>query len=182
MYPVPQSGSRHEAGDTGYVMSDSLIFKVGGIAGHPGQKRDFSGAQRIHAEVLDSVMDDEMTVTGTFTGTVDGVEADYTVTASIDLVCTRCLTEWSTLLEAKGNRHFSRIPDEDGYAIIEGTVDMSGPATDELVLSIPLAPVCRPDCKGLCPICGTDLNTDPCDGHGDDSDSPFAPLKDLFDS
>ena len=70
---------------------------------------------------------------------------------------------------------------ESSAAIVDGTVDMAGPATDELALAIPLAPLCRSDCRGLCPICGTDLNTDPCDGHADDSDSPFASLKDLFD-
>jgi len=162
-------------------MTDSLIFKVEGVAGKPGLKCDFTGAARIHVQVLDSVVDDEMAVSGTFTGTVDGVEARFTASTPVDLVCTRCLTEWTTVLETTADQHFSKIPDEDGYAIVDGTVDMAGPATDELVLAIPLAPVCKPDCKGLCPTCGTDLNTDPCDGHGDDSDSPFAPLKDLFD-
>lgn len=162
-------------------MSDALIFKVEGIAGHPGQKRGFSGVQHVHVSVLDSAVDDEMAVTGTFTGTVDGVEAAFTVTAPVDLTCTRCLTQWTESLEVTGSQYFSRTPDEDGYAIVDGTVDMSGPATDELALAIPLAPLCKPDCKGLCPICGTDLNTDPCDGHPDDSDSPFASLKDLFD-
>ncbi|MFZ0013870.1 MAG: YceD family protein, partial [Acidimicrobiia bacterium] len=71
---------------------------------------------------------------------------------------------------------------EDGYAIEDATVDLSGPTTDELALAMPAAPLCRLDCKGLCPICGTDLNSEPCDGHGEDSDTPFAALKDLFDS
>ena len=63
-----------------------------------------------------------------------------------------------------------------------GDVTIKGPMQVELALSMPKAPVCREDCKGLCPICGTDLNEDPCDGHGEESDSPFAVLKDLFES
>jgi uncharacterized protein len=73
------------------------------------------------------------------------------------------------------------VPDEDGYLIVTGETDLNGPAKDELALGLPMAPLCRPDCRGLCPICGNDLNEDPCEGHGDDSESPFAALKDLFD-
>jgi uncharacterized protein len=84
-------------------------------------------------------------------------------------------------IEVEGTQHFAKEPDEDGYAIVDRAVDMAGPATDELALALPSAPLCSPECKGLCPTCGSDLNRDPCDGHGDDSDSPFAALKDLLD-
>lgn len=162
-------------------MGDSLSFRVDGIAGHPERQREFAGAKHVTITVVDSTIDDEMAVDGVFTGTVDGIEADFTATAPVRFSCIRCLTTWDDVLEAVGSQHFSKVPDEDGYAIVDGEVDMAGPATDELALAIPLAPLCRPDCKGLCPICGTDLNTEPCDGHGDDPDSPFASLKDLFD-
>ena len=79
-------------------------------------------------------------------------------------------------------QYFGVIPDEDGFGISEGEIDLSLPARAEMALALPAAPVCRNDCLGLCPTCGTDLNSDPCDGHGDDTDSPFAVLKDLFDS
>jgi uncharacterized protein len=32
-----------------------------------------------------------------------------------------------------------------------------------LLLSLPMQPLCKPDCAGLCPICGQDLNQGPCD-------------------
>lgn len=162
-------------------MSQGLRFRVDGLAGHPGKQREFAGTMPVRLRVVDSVVDDEMTVSGVFTGTVDGVEAEFSVAAPVAMTCVRCLTTWIEPLEVTGSQHFSKIPDEDGYAVVGGEVDMGGPATDELALAIPLAPLCRPDCKGLCPICGTDLNTDPCDGHGEESDSPFAVLKDLFD-
>jgi uncharacterized protein len=64
----------------------------------------------------------------------------------------------------------------DGHAI-----DLEPAIHDEVSLSLPAAPTCRPDCAGLCAVCGTDLNEAPCDGHGDGSDSPFAALKQLFE-
>jgi uncharacterized protein len=85
-------------------------------------------------------------------------------------------------VEVEASQHFSTMPDEDGYAIVDHAVDIGAPATDELALALPSAPLCTPDCAGLCPICGSDLNIDPCDGHGGDADSPFAVLRDLFDS
>ena len=123
-----------------------------------------------------------MYVDGAVKGTIDGVLAEFTAAANARLTCVRCLTEWEAMVEASGSQHFGRIPDEDGYSIEDGRVDISGPATDEIALAMPAAPLCRENCKGLCPICGTDLNSDPCDGHGEEADSPFAVLKDLFDS
>ena len=96
--------------------------------------------------------------------------------------CVRCLTEWSERVSSEGRQHYSTEPDEDGYALVDGQADLGGPAIDELALALEATPTCREDCRGLCPVCGNDLNTDPCGGHGDDSDSPFAVLKDLFDS
>lgn len=157
-------------------------MEVGDLIGHPEGRREFFGRHPVSLRLGDSSVKGTMEVEGWARGTVDGVSAQFTVTAPIHLTCVRCLREWDERLEAAGSQHFTRTPDEDGYSIEEGRIDVVGPATDELALAIPVAPLCRPGCKGLCPICGTDLNDDPCDGHGDDSDSPFAVLRDLFDS
>jgi len=163
-------------------VSSQLIVDVADLVGHPEAVRDVSGAVPVSLRLGDVTVEGPMEVAGTVTGTVDGVIARFSARAPAHLVCVRCLTEWNGEIEAEGAQHYSRVPDEDGYAIVERQVDLTGPATDELALSIPAVPVCRPDCKGLCPICGTDLNMDPCDGHGEESDSPFAVLRDLFDS
>lgn len=160
----------------------SLVVDVGDLVGHPETQRSFSGTRSVSLRLGDATISGPMEVSGTVRGTVDGVIARFEVAADIDLTCVRCLTEWTDRLETEGSQHFAKTPDEDGYAIEENAVDVSGPATDELALAMPAAPVCRENCKGLCPICGTDLNSDPCDGHGEESDSPFAVLKDLFDS
>jgi uncharacterized protein len=163
-------------------MTADLVVDVGDLVGHPEASREFSGVNQVSLRLGDVVVEGPMVVGGVVRGTIDGVIADFAVTAPARLVCVRCLTEWSGEMSAEGSQHFGRQPDEDGYAIEHATVDLSGPTTDELALALPAAPLCRQDCKGLCPICGTDLNGEPCDGHGDDSDSPFAALKDLFDS
>jgi uncharacterized protein len=163
-------------------MSAELTVPVGDLIGSPGKERPFAGTREVSLRLGDSVINDPMTVTGRVLGLIDAVRAELTVAATARLTCTRCLQEWDELISVEAEQYYRKIPDEDGYAIVDNTVDVSSPAQDELALALPLTPLCREDCLGLCPTCGTDLNENPCGGHGDDSDSPFAVLKDLFES
>jgi len=163
-------------------VSGELVVDVADLVGHPGATKEVSGEHPVSLHLGEVEVKGPMQVEGEVRGTVDGVIAGFAARAPAHFVCVRCLTEWSGEIEAKGSQHFTNVPDEDGYAIVDRQVDLSGPATDELALSMPATPLCRPDCQGLCPICGTDLNVKPCDGHGEESDSPFVVLKDLFDS
>jgi uncharacterized protein len=123
-----------------------------------------------------------MKVSGQVVGLIDAVKAEFDVEATAHITCTRCLKEWDEVVAVSAEQFFRRVADEDGYVITDNVVDVSGPAQDELALALPATPLCRVDCLGLCPTCGTDLNIDPCGGHGDDTDSPFAVLKDLFET
>ena len=51
---------------------------------------------------------------------------------------------------------------------------------EEILLSLPYKKLCKPDCKGLCPICGTNLNEAECKCKVHRKESPFAILKDLL--
>ncbi len=161
---------------------DGLVVDVGDLVGHPGRLRDFSGSRGTSLRLGESKLDGPLLVEGLVVGTLDGVQAEFEVSGDVHLSCVRCLIEWDEVRQVSGSQHFAIDPDEDGYAIEGRTVDVFGPAQDEFALDIPAAPLCQEDCRGLCPICGSDLNRHPCDGHGEDSDSPFAVLKDLLDS
>jgi len=107
--------------------------------------------------------------------------ADYRVVVT----CHRCLTT----SERDGRARFSQVyrfrGESDDLEIMEvdpnGFIDLLSPVNDEVGLSLPLTPLCREDCAGLCPTCGNDLNTDPCGGHEELSSSPFAVLEHLLD-
>ena len=77
---------------------------------------------------------------------------------------------------------------EDGFELVgpDRTVDLSGPIWDAMVMDTPFVILCRPDCAGLCPTCGANLNEGPCGCaeraereclEGDDN--PFAVLRGL---
>ncbi len=164
------------------MTAQSLSIPADKLIGNVGRDREINGSESVKLRLGESFVAGPMTVRGTATGTADGVMVKFEASAEAELSCTRCLTTWPEKLDVVGEQHFRTEPDEDGYAIVDGEIDVAAPAKDELALSIPATPLCQDGCLGLCPTCGTDLNREPCDGHGEDSDSPFTVLRDLFDS
>jgi uncharacterized protein len=63
-------------------------------------------------------------------------------------------------------------------------IDISRDIYDYAMLAIPMKSLCSEECKGLCPKCGTDLNTGSCSCTQDEEgkNSPFADLKKLLNS
>jgi hypothetical protein len=58
----------------------------------------------------------------------------------------------------------------------EGKIGLEDLATEQLYLNLPLKPICMPNCKGLCPTCGTNRNLGSCECEPDDADRALAPL------
>ncbi|MFL5906954.1 MAG: YceD family protein, partial [Solirubrobacterales bacterium] len=98
--------------------------------------------------------------------------------------CVRCLEQTATDV-AIDTREVdqSRTADEELRSpyVSDGDLDVDHWANDALVLSLPAQPLCRPDCAGLCVVCGKSLNdADPEEHrHERGGDSRMAKLKDL---
>ena len=58
-------------------------------------------------------------------------------------------------------------------------LDVHGWARDAIALALPEQILCRPDCKGLCPVCGKDLNLEPHEHEEEDADPRWAALAEL---
>ncbi|MGH8911669.1 MAG: YceD family protein [Acidimicrobiia bacterium] len=159
-----------------------LRFQVSDLVDRPGEKRVDGGEIDVDLTVGESRVNGPASVTVTLQGIDDGVLAEFTAVFNAHLVCTRCLAEWDETIEVSAVQVFAEEPDEDGYALAPGaTIDLAESARDEIALAVPLRPLCRVDCPGLCPTCGTDLNREPCGGHDEEPDSPFAVLRGLLD-
>jgi uncharacterized protein len=121
--------------------------------------------------------------TARFSRTPQGLLLQGEFTAETELDCVRCLEmysqplKWSvTDLYAFDRRNMS----ESGLLVPEeGQIDLEPLLREYALLELPISPVCKPDCKGLCPVCGENLNKTDC-GHHPEPDSPFAVLKDLL--
>jgi uncharacterized protein len=73
-----------------------------------------------------------------------------------------------------------RLADElDLYTHDGITIDLRPLVRDQVVLAFPLQPLCRPDCAGLCQVCGGNRNEAPCTCQVEGGDPRFALLKQL---
>jgi uncharacterized protein len=63
----------------------------------------------------------------------------------------------------------------------DGYLDITHPLREQIIVSIPIRPLCRPDCRGLCSQCGQNLNHGPCNCSKDDLDPRLAVLKSLLE-
>lgn len=76
--------------------------------------------------------------------------------------CVRCLNDFSQPLNATFDELYAfdyRSVSESGLIVPEdANVDFGPLVREYLLIEAPINPICRPDCKGLCPVCGEDLN------------------------
>ena len=100
--------------------------------------------------------------------------------------CYRCLED-AALDQSVDAREY-QAEDSQGDEELESAyvtddkVDLSSWARDSVVLALPDKILCRPDCAGLCPICGKNLNHEPHGHEGEDIDPRWARLAELRDS
>ncbi|MFR6711359.1 YceD family protein [Ruminococcus sp.] len=107
-------------------------------------------------------------VSGEFYNRAGIVTLKYTVSCTLDVVCDRCLTE----LKRDYSYDFSHmvVPSlqsegdiYDTYLVAQhDSIDMNETAISDLLLMLPTKMLCREDCKGLCDICGCNLNERTC--------------------
>lgn len=115
---------------------------------------------------------------------LDGILA--TGSADVDLTgeCVRCLDPLTAPLPVAFRTFFTypgvEVPDEDDDVVpLSGhMLDLRPAFRDAVVLALPLSPVCRVDCPGLCSVCGARLVDDPEHAH-ERSDPRLAVLEQL---
>jgi len=117
--------------------------------------------------------------------TPQGILLQVAFQALIDLECVRCLTDFQQMLKIDFTELYAfsqRYVTDSGLLMPEtGIIDLAPVLREYILLEIPISPLCRPDCKGLCPVCGNNLNESTCT-HDDDSGDPrLALLKSLLD-
>jgi uncharacterized protein len=71
--------------------------------------------------------------------------------------------------------------EEDPFYITENhLVDLGEAIREYTLLELPMQPLCKLDCQGICPSCGADRNTEECRCENEESDDRFAALKALL--
>ncbi len=103
----------------------------------------------------------------TLARTQNGVRSLVDVTAITQMECGRCLDPFMQELHSDFEEifTFSNRPLSEEEAIIpeDGNIDFEPIIREYLLLETPYTPICRPDCRGLCNICGQNLNEAICE-------------------
>lgn len=142
-------------------------------------------------------------IEGRATSTGDGVLVQGHVTVPVTMVCSRCLSPYPLEVEADFQEEFvprtrPRVPGEAEEANPEGRdavaddedeveffdnnrIDLGPLIREQLVMALPMKSLCRDDCRGLCPVCGQNLNLGTCDCQVDETDPRLAVLRDLWE-
>lgn len=112
----------------------------------------------------------------------EGVLVTGLARATLSGECSRCLTAVSEELEFDVQELYAYADkadpdDEDASVMVGELVDLEPLIRDEVLLDLPFMPLCRPDCLGLCPTCGADLNEDPDHQHDERIDPRWAELQ-----
>jgi len=110
----------------------------------------------------------------------EGIVVRGTVAARWSGSCSRCLAPVEAEVRVHVDELYEASPLEgETYLLADDTVDLEPLVRDALVLELPAAPVCRDDCKGICPSCGADRNTTTCDCVESEPDPRWAALRAL---
>lgn len=114
--------------------------------------------------------------------------------AEIALQCSRCLNKFYREVEIpvdavyhpaeelKGDEHHEIAAEELNMDFYTGDeLDLIDLLKEQVILNIPMKPLCSDLCKGICPRCGTDLNADTCKCSNENIDLRFEGLKKLLE-
>lgn len=152
---------------------------------YPGQEYPFEAEVEIEEMefVGDPVAFREVKVAGVLVGTGEQLSVRAEIEAVLHTRCSRCLEPVRKDMSTQIDVVFAREenPDDPDLYRFEGSeLDLTDAVRDALVMEIPMMILCKEDCKGLCPVCGTNRNLGTCTcQQGGEVANPFAALKQI---
>jgi uncharacterized protein len=163
-------------------------------------KAPTGGSRRLELHDDIAGIDEELSVQSPLAGavslirTADGILVTASLETSVQLECCRCLETFSIPIRVEIEEEFHPTIDihtgavlpvsdteEDATTIDEHHVlDLTEVVRQALFLALPMNPLCKKDCAGLCPLCGTDLNQEQCQCEPDTVDPRLEALRQLL--
>ena len=155
-------------------------------------------------------VEDEFTILGpvrfrgSLTRTGDRFHLRGRIDATLQLNCGRCLTPFPRPIATEVDLTYvpdkppvgppakdAKAPAEEEVELVDEdlntsyyrdhVLDLGEMLREQFYLALPMQPLCRPDCQGLCPVCGKDRNVESCQCHTEWVDPRLSVLKTLVD-
>lgn len=163
-----------------------MRLKIGDREKVPGFKDGFrfeAAADALGVSKADAHFQGTLVAEGALENTGGGFRVSGEIRGTRLFVCDRCLAEVEAQERYPFTEDFHRegdADDLDANALGEDGIDLAPIVRDVVIAALPIRNLCRPDCKGLCPKCGADLNQDDCGCDREVVDPRLAALKDLL--
>lgn len=116
-----------------------------------------------------------------------GLRVQLTFSTRVAVPCSRCLEETSLAIQAQFSYLYflrsEKISSEEDFQVLldsdrwPESLDLAPQIWESFILSLPPKVLCSPDCKGLCPNCGQNLNAGRCSCKEEEEDPRLAVLK-----
>jgi uncharacterized protein len=155
------------------------------LVGHPGVSREETvrgTVEGLATELASVAEDDPVELELLLESVVEGILVIGRLRGRWRLHCARCLVEFDEPFDIAVRELFVPNPEDedDEYRLDPETgVEVDQMVRDAVGVEMPFSPLHAPDCKGLCEVCGGNLNLGECPGH-EQADPRFAVLAGLF--
>ena len=170
--------------------SGDFVFDLRPLGRQPGSFRDETRTARVPVDLGSGLAlvpaGAEVALDLRFEAVAEGVLVTGSAVAPLTGECARCLDPLTTTMEVSIQELYRYQPDPgedeaDEERFLDGDwLDLEPAFRDAVVLALPLSPLCREDCPGLCAECGARLaEAGPVHGHGADTDPRWGPLGQL---
>ncbi len=151
-------------------------------------------AHSLGVSPLDLILDDVVQIDAMVNRKERVFFVDGTIRTTLHLTCSRCAGEFSYPVNTSfycQEQPFSNYNTDVEAVLHKGDLDIDHYTGDEVelnnifreqvILSMPMHPLCKRDCRGLCPKCGQNQNMINCDCRDEEEESPFSVIKKLFE-
>ena len=162
-----------------------MKINIASVLRNDGASKAFSGNVELGTfDYMGSmlVFSEPLSVNGAVRNIGGTLEITAEITGEYSTECSRCGVPVKENLKAELfesiDDEFSDL-DEECIVVSGNIIDISGSIEASIFNSIPLQFLCSEDCKGLCPVCGTDLNKNECNCEDEVYDPRFAIFRNL---
>ena len=147
-------------------MTSPLLVNVAELLRRAGSVRELDRQVDVDAFKFDDariVANTKVEVGLTLEALTDGIVVHGKLKANWNSECRRCLRPMHDVAEVEVHELYQAvISDPDAYLITGEQLDLMEMVRENVLLAVPLAPLCSADCPGLCLQCGADLQTGVC--------------------
>lgn len=148
-----------------------MLIEVGDLRRQKGNEKEFTDRiSRLDVELRgDLFVFSDVQVDGMAINVGGKIYVKGKIEARAGLVCSRCLTPFDIPVETSFEETYYALGSDDsslddaGQIYSGDHIDLGDAIIEGLILALPMKMVCFPECEGLCPVCGCNLNVVHCD-------------------